>query len=168
MIDNRGARAVGDGIPSAQDPRRPGIVALQYCRGGERDQRVDERELVVELPDVVRLSRTNAIASCASPRCTARKARTYSVHDRNHGAACRSTGCGLVEQALRLRGVAGGKDDGRHPGQRMPEAPRERQCPEPFNAAGEVVARRVALPTECSMSPNMFSARATITTSPVS
>ena len=53
FIDNRGAGAVGDGVPSAQDPSRPVVVALQYCRGGERDQRVHERELVMELPGYV-------------------------------------------------------------------------------------------------------------------
>ena len=51
FVDDRGAGAFGDGVPSAQDPRRPGVVALEHRRGGERDQRVDERELVVELAD---------------------------------------------------------------------------------------------------------------------
>ena len=51
--------------------------------------------------------------------------------------------CGLIEQAFRLGDVAGRKGDRRHPGQRIPEPPRDRQRPEPFNAAGEVVAGRV-------------------------
>ena len=53
FIDNRGTCAFGDGVPSAQDPRRPCVVALENRRGGQRDQRVHERELVVELPGCV-------------------------------------------------------------------------------------------------------------------
>ena len=53
--------------------------------------------------------------------------------------------CGLIEQALRVRGVAGRKDDRRQPGQRIPEPPGEPQRPESFNAAGEVLAGRVCI-----------------------
>ena len=52
-VDNRRTCAFGDGVPSAQNPRRPCVVALEYRRGGERNQRVDERELVMEFPDAV-------------------------------------------------------------------------------------------------------------------
>src|SRR6185295_6341351 len=48
FVDDRGACPFGDGVPSAQDPCRPCVVALEYRRGGERDQRVYERELVME------------------------------------------------------------------------------------------------------------------------
>ena len=51
LVDDRRTRALRDGVPSAQDPRRPRVVALERRGGGERDQRVHERELVVELPD---------------------------------------------------------------------------------------------------------------------
>jgi len=50
-IDNRDTCAFNDGVPGAQNPRRPCGVALEYRRGGKRDQRVDEREPVMELPD---------------------------------------------------------------------------------------------------------------------
>ena len=53
FVDDRGTGAFGDGVPSAQDPRRPRVVALEYRRGGERDQRVHERELVMELAGYV-------------------------------------------------------------------------------------------------------------------
>ncbi len=52
LLDNRGTGAFGDGVPGAQDSRRPRVVAFEHRRRGERDQRVDERELVVELPDI--------------------------------------------------------------------------------------------------------------------
>ena len=53
FVDDVCTCAFGDRVPSAQNPRRPGVVALEYRRGGERDQRVDERELVMELREYV-------------------------------------------------------------------------------------------------------------------
>ena len=50
--DHGGTCALGDGIPSAQNPRRPYVVALQHGGGGKRDQRVNERELVLERLDI--------------------------------------------------------------------------------------------------------------------
>src|SRR5262245_56614114 len=51
LVDNRDACARGDGLPVAQDTRRPSIVALEHSRCGKGYQGVDERELVVELAD---------------------------------------------------------------------------------------------------------------------
>ena len=39
------------GVPSPQNPGCPRIVALQYRRGGERDQCGEEREFVLEVAD---------------------------------------------------------------------------------------------------------------------
>jgi hypothetical protein len=47
VVDNRGVSAVGDGVASAQNARRPHVVALERRRGREKDQRVHERELVL-------------------------------------------------------------------------------------------------------------------------
>jgi len=49
--EDLGARALADGVPRAQDPRRPLVVALEYRGGNKRDQRVCERVLVLEIPD---------------------------------------------------------------------------------------------------------------------
>ena len=62
MVDHRRACAFGDGVPSAQIRAAHASSPLSDRRGGQRDQRVDERELVMEFPNGVRLSRTNAIA----------------------------------------------------------------------------------------------------------
>ena len=51
LVDNRGTRAFGDRISSAQNPRRPRVVAFECRCGGERTQSVDERELVMEASD---------------------------------------------------------------------------------------------------------------------
>ena len=50
-IDNPHTRALDDRVPHAQNPRRPCIVALESRRSGKGDQRVDEREFVMELAD---------------------------------------------------------------------------------------------------------------------
>ena len=52
LVDNRDPCAFGDGVPGAEDPRRPRVVAFEYRRGGERNQRVDECELVMELANM--------------------------------------------------------------------------------------------------------------------
>jgi hypothetical protein len=41
-IGNRDACAFNDGVPDAQDPRGPRVVALECCRGGKGDQCVHE------------------------------------------------------------------------------------------------------------------------------
>src|SRR5688572_30401708 len=51
FVNDDGSGAFRDGVPGSQNPRRPSVVALEYCGGGERDQRVRERELVLELAD---------------------------------------------------------------------------------------------------------------------
>ena len=51
FVDKRDPCAFGDGVPGAQNPRRPRIVALEDRRGGKRNERVYECEFVMELPD---------------------------------------------------------------------------------------------------------------------
>ena len=51
LVDNRGTRTFSHGVPSAQNPCRPGVISLECCGRGERNQRVHERKLVAELLD---------------------------------------------------------------------------------------------------------------------
>ena len=67
----RGACALGHGVPSAQDPRRPGVVAFERGRGREGNQRVHERELVVKRADMASGFRARG----RSPRRGCRAAR---------------------------------------------------------------------------------------------
>jgi hypothetical protein len=39
FVDNRCTSAFGDSVPSAQNPGRPGVIALEYCRRGEKINR---------------------------------------------------------------------------------------------------------------------------------
>src|SRR6478735_7878425 len=50
-VDNRDTRAFGHGMTGAEKPRRPGVVALEYGRRGQRDERVDKCELVMQVPN---------------------------------------------------------------------------------------------------------------------
>src|SRR5204863_907041 len=105
--DNRGTCAFTDGVPSAQDPRRPRVVSFKYRGGDKGDQRVSERVLVLEIPD-------------ASEALTHQLDRLIGVPapHRDDGANVQGPGqeprtrlskhwhC-LIEQAFRLAGVAG-------------------------------------------------------------
>jgi len=109
--EDLGARALADGVPRAQDPRRPLVVALEYRGGNKRDQRVCERVLVLEIPD-------------AGEALTHQRDRLIGVPapERQDGANIQRPGQeprtglskdrhGLVEQVFRLAGVAGRKSD---------------------------------------------------------
>src|SRR4029453_16240902 len=39
-VDHRDTGAFGDGMPGAENPRRPGVVAFEYGRRSQRDQRL--------------------------------------------------------------------------------------------------------------------------------
>jgi len=52
LVDDRRARAFSDGVPDPQDPSAPRIIASQYRCGSQRNERVYERKLVLELPHV--------------------------------------------------------------------------------------------------------------------
>ncbi len=49
--NHRGTRALADGVPGAEDPRRPRVIAVEYRSGNKRHQRVCKRVLVLEIPD---------------------------------------------------------------------------------------------------------------------
>jgi hypothetical protein len=71
VVDDRGTCAVGDFVPSAENPRRPCVVTLERRRGRERDQRVHERKLVVQLANVGEgfAHQRNCLVGVAAPHC---------------------------------------------------------------------------------------------------
>ena len=93
-------------------------------------------------------------------------ARTYSDISRNHGPAWRSTEVASSSRRSACAASPVARATPAEPAQRVPGAPRDRQGPEPLDAAGEPVAGPVRLPAACSMCPNRFSACATISVSP--
>ena len=120
---------------------------LSIRSGDKRDQRVCERVLVLEIPDVCealthqrdRLIGVPALHryDCANIQRPGQKPRT-GLSKQWHG---------LIEQAFRLVGVAGRKSYRGHPAQRIPTAPRDRQRPEPFNSASKPIAGRLQIAT---------------------
>src|SRR4030095_16489438 len=51
FVRDRHTCAFGDGVPGTQNSRHPRFVALEHSCGGKWDQRIHERELVIELTD---------------------------------------------------------------------------------------------------------------------
>ena len=169
LVDNRGTRAFGDRVPSAQDPSRPGVVALEHRRGGERDQRVHERELVMELPDMCEAfphQRDRLIGVPAPHRQEGAKIqRPRQEPRRRRVEAPRWPHRAGAPRARRRRS----------PGRPSPSRSANSRAPTGAPAPGILQRRgrsargpRPHCRRECSMSPNRFSARATITMSPVS
>ena len=136
LVDDRGTCTFSHGVPSAQNPRRPGVISLEYRRRGERNQRVHERKLVPELPDVREAftHHRDRIVRVSAPH---RKNGTKIAHQRQEprtGVSKRQ--CRLLEQAFRLFSIAGHERDPRQPSQRTPSAPWDRQRSELFNGCG--------------------------------
>ena len=144
FVDNRGACAFGDGVPSAQDPRRPCVVALEYRRGGERDQRVHERELVMELPDVCEAfthQRDRLIGRSRAAPPGWREDTASSV--RNHGPACRSTDVASSSRRSAWPTSPVARATAAIPLSAFPVPHGIASASEPFDAAGKPVAGRV-------------------------
>jgi hypothetical protein len=59
-VDDVDAGARGDGVPRAENPRRPCILARQRRGGGQRHERIEERYLVCRSPMRMRFSRTSS------------------------------------------------------------------------------------------------------------
>jgi hypothetical protein len=75
-VDQDGAGTLGDGVPRAQDPRHPGVVALQSRCDGKRNQAVQDRELVLGFSDACKAVARQRNHFIGVPRRNARRIRT--------------------------------------------------------------------------------------------
>jgi hypothetical protein len=143
--DNRDTCAFADGVASAQNPRRPGVVALEYCSGGKRDQNVHETVFVLKIPDACDALPHQRDRLIGVPAPDRQDGANIQRAQREPWPGMSKHGGGLIEQALRLAGIAGRKNYSRQPAQHVPGAPQIPRRFEPFNTAREPVARRVQI-----------------------
>ena len=154
--------AFGDGVPSAQNPGRPGVVAL-----GDAPPRREE-------PTRSRTRTCHGVPRCVSDfRASRRSFRqrhraapqngTKIAHQRQEPRTGVSEHqCGVIEQAFRVFSIAGHERDPRQPGQCTPGAPWDRERPELVNAAGKQMRAALTLPAASSTCPNTYDACASI------
>ena len=166
--NHRGTRALADGIPGAEDRRRPRVVAVEHRCGNERDQRVRKRVPVLEVPDA-------GEALTESTRSPHRRSHAAPRGWREHTIAQRQeprTGLSQHWHGLDRAGVPPGRCR-RRQGRLTPSRSAHSRCPTKSPATGTPLQRdvnrsraAVKLPSACSTRADRSSAYAPCRTSP--
>ena len=125
--------------------RAPRIRAAQMSspprrgRGGQGHQRVRERVLVVKISDMRQAfaQQDNRVGGVPAPHGQVGTNRQRQRQEPGTGLS-KDRGS-LLEQTLRMTGIAFGQVDPRQPVQRIPGAPGSRQRTEPFNTSGKPI-----------------------------